>query len=59
VVERLENNTVGGAFDYTFTSPIETEYLVRTASEEGKDGWLYVRVFLSSIATGFLQEASS
>jgi hypothetical protein len=46
VVERLENNTVGGAFDYTFTSPIETEYLVRTASEDGKEGWQYVRVFL-------------
>ena len=45
MVERRENNTVDGAFDYTFTSPIETEYLVRTASEDGKDGWQYVRVF--------------
>ncbi len=47
VVERLENNTVDGAFDYTFTSPIETEYLVRTASEDGKEGWQYVRVFFT------------
>lgn len=45
-VERWANKTVDGAFDYTFTSTIETEYLVRTASEDGKEGWLYLNVLL-------------
>ena len=43
VVKLLKKNTVNNIFNYTFTSPIETEYLVRTASEDGKEGWLYLR----------------
>ena len=43
-VERRENKTVNYAADYAFTSSIETEYLVRTSSEDGKEGWLYLRV---------------
>jgi parallel beta-helix repeat protein len=45
-VERREDSTTEGAFDYTFMSSKKTDYLVRTESEDGKEGWLYVTVFL-------------
>ena len=44
-VERMENDTVNNTFEYIFNSSIDTEYLVRTSSEVGKEGWQYLRVF--------------
>ena len=43
-IEKMENATTGGAFEYVFSSTNRTEYLVRTESEDGKEGWLYLTV---------------
>ena len=42
-VEKMENATTGDAFEYVFSSTNWTEYAVRTESEDGKEGWLYLR----------------
>ncbi|MEA1865151.1 MAG: C25 family cysteine peptidase, partial [Euryarchaeota archaeon] len=42
-VETVEDSTVGGTTDYSFSSPVRTEYLVRPSTDDGKEGWFYVR----------------
>ncbi|MDI6811110.1 MAG: C25 family cysteine peptidase, partial [archaeon] len=42
-VEKIENTTINNTFNYVFSSPVRTEYLVRTSSVDAKEGWLYVR----------------
>jgi hypothetical protein len=43
-VESMKNYTKNNPSKYTFSSTNETEYLVRTSSEDGKEGWLYLSV---------------
>ena len=43
-LEKVKNDTVSGAFTYNFTPGYEHLYLVRTESEDEKEGWQYVKV---------------
>ena len=53
-VEKMENATTGNSFEYTFSSTNETEYLVRTETEDGKEGWLYLTVVSPWNKTGMV-----
>jgi len=53
-IEKMENATTGGTFEYAFSSTNWTEYLVRTESEDGKEGWLYLRAITPWNKTGMV-----
>ena len=43
IVERIENISINGVFNYTFTATKEIDYLVRVSTADGKEGWFYLQ----------------
>jgi len=42
IVERIENISINGVFNYTFTADKATDYLIRVSTADGKEGWFYL-----------------